>query len=115
MTDALLATLAGKSSCNSFARYAKFKYAFLSEFMELKGGPPSRDAFSDLSNGFDPKQMAAALTEFAKTLLAALPAYKADQVAINGKALKGAILEALRVQLCCDVSGSKSSASEGVL
>ena len=41
--------------------YAKFKYAFLSEFMELKGGPPSHDAFSDLFNGLDPEQLAAAL------------------------------------------------------
>ena len=54
---ALLATLAGKSSCSSFARYAKVKYAFLSEFMELKGGPPSHDSFSDLSDALDPKQM----------------------------------------------------------
>ena len=72
---ALLATLSGKSSCSSFARYAKVKYKFLKGFLELKGGPPSHDAFSDLSDALDPEQMAAALTEFAaKMLLAALPA-----------------------------------------
>ena len=38
--------------------------------------------------------MAAVLTEFAKTLLAALPGNPADQVAIDGKMLKGAILDA---------------------
>ena len=59
---ALLATLAGKSSCNSFARHARFKYEFLSDFMELKCGPPSHDAFSDLFNGLDPEQMAIAPT-----------------------------------------------------
>ena len=37
-----LATLTGKSSCSLFARYPKFEFAFLSGFMELKGGPPSR-------------------------------------------------------------------------
>ena len=91
---ALLATLSGKSSCSSFARYAKVKYKFLKGFLELKGGPPSHDAFSDLSDALDPEQMAAALTEFAKMLLAALPGGPADQVAIDGKVLKGAILDA---------------------
>ncbi len=91
---ALLATLAGKSSCSSFARYAKVKYEFLKGFLELKGGPPSHDAFSDLSDALDPEQMAAALMEFAKMLLAALPGDPADQVAIDGKVLKGAILDA---------------------
>ena len=91
---ALLATLSGWSSCSSFARYARVKYEFLSEFLELKGGPPSHDSFSDVFNALDPEQMAAALTEFAKTLLAALPSGPADQVAIDGKVLKGAILDA---------------------
>ena len=36
----------------------------------------------------------AALTEFAKTLLAALPGGTVDQLAINGKVLKGMILDA---------------------
>ena len=91
---ALLATLAGKSSCSSFARYAKVNCEFLKGFLELRGGPPSHDAFSDLSDALDPEQMAAALMEFAKMLLAALPSGPADQVAIDGKVLKGAILDA---------------------
>ena len=90
---ALLATLSGKSSCSSFARYAKVKYKFLKGFLELKGGPPSHDAFSDLSDALGPEQMAAALTEFAKTLLAALPG---EQVVIDGKVVKDAILDASR-------------------
>ena len=85
---ALLATLSGKSSCSSFARYAKVKYEFLRGFLELKGGPPSHDSFSDLFNALDPEQMAGALTELAKMLLAALPGDPADQVAIDGKVLK---------------------------
>ena len=91
---ALLATLSGKSSCSSFARYARVNCEFLSEFLELKGGPPSHDSFSDVSDALNPEQMAAALTEFAKMLLAALPSDPADQVAINGKVLKGATLDA---------------------
>ena len=91
---ALPTTLSGKSSCSSFARYAKVNCEFLKGFLELKGSPPSHDAFSDLSDALDPEQMAAALTEFAKTLLAALPSGPADQVAIDGKVLKGAILDA---------------------
>ena len=75
---ALLATLSGKSSCSSFARYARVKYEFLKGFLELKGGPPSHDAFSDLSDALDPEQMAGALTEFAKMLLAALSGDPAD-------------------------------------
>ena len=91
---ALLATLSGKSSCSSFARYAKVNCEFLRGFLELKGGPPSHDSFSDLFNALDPEQMAGALTELAKMLLAALPGDPADQVAIDGKVLKGAILDA---------------------
>ena len=88
---ALLATLSGWSSCSSFARYAKFKWEFLSEFLELKGGPPSHDAFSDLFNALDPEQLAGAMTAFARALFAALPG---EQVAIDGKVVKGAILDA---------------------
>ena len=65
---ALLATLSVKSSCSSFARYAKVNCEFLKGFLKLKGVPPSHDAFSDLSDALDPEQMAAALTEFAKML-----------------------------------------------
>ena len=88
---ALLATLSGKSSCSSFARYARVKYEFLKGFLELKGGPPSHDAFSDLFDALDPKQMAVARTKFANALLAALPS---DQVVIDGKVLRSAILDA---------------------
>ena len=38
---ALPATLSGWSSCSSFARRARRKWEFLSQFLELKGGPPS--------------------------------------------------------------------------
>ena len=92
---ALLATLSGKSSCSSFARYARVKHEFLRGFLELKGGPPSHDSFSDLSDALDPEQMGAALTEFAKTL----PSDPADQVAIDGKVLKGAILDASKLSM----------------
>ena len=88
---ALLATLSGSSSCSGFARYAEHKQEFLREFMELKGGTPSHDSFSDLFNGLDPEQLSTAMTEFAKTLVSALPK---DQVAIDGKVLKGAIMDA---------------------
>ena len=58
---ALLATLAGKSSCSSFTRYAKVKYEFLSEFIiELKGGPSSHDSFSDLKPHRDRSEAVAA-------------------------------------------------------
>ena len=56
--------------------------------MELEGGPPSHDAFSDV---IDPEQLSPAMTEFAKTLAAALPQ---DQVAVDGKALRGAVMDA---------------------
>ena len=65
------ATLSVSSSCAGFARYVECNCGFLKEFMELKGGPPSHDAFSDVSDAIDVEQMAAALTEFAKTLPAA--------------------------------------------
>ena len=88
---ALLATLSGSSSCSGFARYAECKQEFLREFMELKCGPPSHDAFSDLFNALDPEQLSTSMTNFAKTLLAALPR---DQVAVDGKALRGAVMDA---------------------
>ena len=82
---ALMATLSGWASCSSFARYAKFNCEFLSEFMELKGGPPSHNAFSDLFNALDPEQLADAMTAFARALFAALPG---EQGAIDGKVVK---------------------------
>ena len=88
---ALLATLSGSSSCAGFARYAECNCEFLKEFMELKGGPPSHDAFSDLFNALDPEQLSTAMTNFAKTLAEGLPR---DQVAVDGKALRGAIMDA---------------------
>ena len=91
LTIALLATLTGRSSCNSFARFARAKIEFLRRFMTLKGGPPSHDAFSDLFNALDPEQLEAALALFAKQLLAALPD---DQIAIDGKALRRAFADA---------------------
>ena len=93
LTIALLATLTGKSSCSAFALFAEHKEEFLREFMELKGGPPCHDSFSDLFNGLDPKQLSTALTEFTKRLLAGLPV---DQVAIDGKVLKGAMMDAAK-------------------
>ena len=59
--------------------------------MELKGDPPSHNSFSDLFNGLDPEQPSTAITNFAKTLAAALPR---DQVAADGKVLKGATIDA---------------------
>ena len=88
---ALPATLSGSSSCAGFARYAEHKQEFLKEFMELKGGPPSHDAFSDVSDVIDPEQLSGAMTEFAKTLAAALPQ---DRAAVDGKALRGAVMDA---------------------
>ena len=88
---ALPATLSGSSSCSGFARYAEHKQEFLREFMELKGGPPSHDAFSDVSDALDPEQLSGAMTDFAKTLAAALPR---DRAAVDGKALRGAIMDA---------------------
>ena len=88
---ALPATLSGSSSCSGFARYAECKQEFLREFMALKGGSPSHDAFSDLSDALDPEQLAVAMTKFANALLAALPS---DQMAIDGKVLRPAILDA---------------------
>ena len=88
---ALPATLSGSSSCAGFARYAECNCEFLKEFMELKGGPPSHDAFSDLFNVIDPEQLSGAMTNFAKTLAAALPR---DRAAVDGKALRGAIMDA---------------------
>ena len=59
--------------------------------MELKGGPPSHDAFSDLSDALDLEQLEVAMTKFVNALLAAL---LSDQVAIDGKVLRGAIMDA---------------------
>ena len=36
--------------------------------MELKGGPPSHDAFSDLSGALDPEQLEVAMTKFVNAL-----------------------------------------------
>ena len=41
--------------------------------MALKGGPPSHDSFSDLSDALDPEQLAYAMTKFATAHFVALP------------------------------------------
>ena len=61
--------------------------------MELKGSPPSHDSFFYLFNGFDPEPLSTAITNFAKTLAAAL---LPDQVATDGKVLWSAIMDALK-------------------
>ena len=59
--------------------------------MELKGGPPSHDAFSELSGALDPEQLAVAMTKFANAQPAALPS---DKMAVDGKVLRGTIMDA---------------------
>ena len=90
-TIALLASLTGLTSCNAFALFAKHKLEFLRGFMRLEVGAPSHDAFTDLFNALDLEQIAAALTKFAKTLLALLPD---DQIAVDGKALRRSFKDA---------------------
>ena len=65
---ALPATLPGSSSGGGLARCAERKQELLSEFMELKGGPPSRDSVSGLSDALDPEQLSTAMTKFANAL-----------------------------------------------
>ena len=67
----LLATLSGWSSRSSFARYARCKWEFLCGSWSSRAARRATDAFSDLSDALNP-----------------------EQLAVDGKVLRGAIMDA---------------------
>lgn len=81
---ALSAVLCGGQGAVDMALFAKAKEPFLSEFLDLKNGPPSHDTFSRLFRHLDPDQFRVAFQRF----MAEFSATCQGVVAIDGKVLR---------------------------
>ena len=84
---AFAAVLCGAKGCTDFARFARAKETMLREVLELKHGLPSHDTFSALFRHLDPVEFAKAFAAFTQRLTGAA---RTRQIAIDGKAMRGA-------------------------
>ena len=85
---AFLAVLCGAQTCCEMAEYGHAKRRFLKRFLDLKGGIPSHDTFSNVLRAIDPKALDAAFGTLTQTLIAKLA--KGGVIAVDGKTLNGA-------------------------
>lgn len=84
LTIALTASICGTESCVDFALFAHDRRALFEEFLDLKGGLPSHDAFSRLFRLLDPVAFARCFQQF----LGNLGKDGAGVLAIDGKTLR---------------------------
>ena len=87
---AFLCFLSGGQNCADMERYGRIKEGFLRNFMSLKHGIPSHDAFSDLFNALDPGGLQGVLTR----MLSGWGERLGDVIAIDGKALRRSFQDA---------------------
>ena len=80
---ALPCFLSGGQNCAGMERYGQMKEGFLRQFMSLRHGIPSHDAFSDLFNAPDPEGLHGVLTR----MVSGWEQRLGDVIAINGKVL----------------------------
>ncbi len=77
----------------------KIKKKFLLEFMELKHGTPSCDAFSDLFNSINPLELGIVPARLSRSCAEGLTAEYGDSViAVDGKALRRSFADASKRQ-----------------
>ena len=95
---ALLTVLSGGETCTDMAQFGRERKAFLRRFMTLKHGIPSHDAFSDLFNCLNPRELGRTLTrlsvDWSDRLKARLPEEVDDVIALDGKALRHSFADA---------------------
>ncbi len=92
---ALLTVISGGETCTDTVEYAEIKKKFLLEFMDLKHGTPSCDAFSDLFNSLNPVELGVVLSRLAQSWAEGLAAAYGDGViAVDGKTLRRSFADA---------------------
>jgi len=82
----LCAVLGGVEDWVGMEAFAEEKEAWLRGFLDLPNGIPSHDTLSDVMGRIDPGAFQAAFTAWAT---AALPGLAAEQVCVDGKAVRG--------------------------
>ena len=85
---AFLSVLCGAQTCCEMVEFGIAKRKFLKRFLDLKGGIPSHDTFSNVFRMIDPKALDAAFGKLSTTLVARLA--KGGVIAVDGKTLNGA-------------------------
>lgn len=82
----LAATLCGVEDIASMEDWAYEKESWLRQHLELPNGIPSHDTMTDLLHRINPKEFSWMLTAWVET---ALPCLAREQIAIDGKTLRG--------------------------
>jgi len=80
------AVLSGVEDWVGMEAFAEEKEAWLRSFLDLPNGIPSHDTLSDVMGRIDPGAFQTAFTAWA---MAALPSLAAEQVGVDGKAVRG--------------------------
>lgn len=83
--------LCGAESWVDVADYARTKREWFETFLELPNGIPSHDTFDRIFRLLDPDQLLSALQHWLDDLAADIRGVKREQVAIDGKTLRGSI------------------------
>jgi predicted transposase YbfD/YdcC len=87
----LCGVLCGAQSWVDVADYARTKKDWFETFLDLPNGIPSHDTFDRLFRLLDPEQLLPALQRWLDDLAADVRLQKHDQIAIDGKTLRGSV------------------------
>src|SRR5262245_42734537 len=85
---AFAAMLCGAKNCSDTWRFAQEKQEMLRQVLSLEHGIPSHDTFSALFRKLDPSAFAQAFARFMGRIAAG--AGRKEQIALDGKAMRGA-------------------------
>ena len=88
---AVCALLTGAESFYDMEEFACLRQDWLRTFLELPGGPPSRDTFHRLFQVLDPAAFAETFALGTEGLRTALPQVERESVAVDGKAARRAL------------------------
>ena len=87
----LCGVLCGAQSWVDVADYARTKQDWFETFLDLPNGIPSHDTFDRIFRLLDPQQLLPALQRWLDDLAADVRVQKHDQIAIDGKTLRGSV------------------------
>lgn len=95
LLDVLILSLSGiLSGCQTWmdvADYGRTKQEWFETFLDLPNGIPSHDTFDRIFRLLDPEQLSSALQRWLGDIAADIRGIKSEQVAIDGKTLRGSI------------------------
>jgi predicted transposase YbfD/YdcC len=86
---ALMGFLCGYTDWVHLARWAKLREEWLKEFLDLPHGVPSHDTFSRIFRELNPEAVESFFHEALKLISSRLELQASQQIAIDGKAMKG--------------------------